>query len=159
MKKDVDIHKKLRYYEYVERRHIELQHVMKRYVTNRRVAQRDTRLTYHIERGVCLSDNIYKKYSPMTEATYYALLSLKEARHGYAIMQFIQQLTDGRIKMGTGTLYTMLGRLVEDNLINVVAAENGKKTYEITELGEEIVRMEIERLRKQLENGEQIYGK
>ncbi len=106
-----------------------------------------------------MADNIYKKYSPMTEATYYALLALKEPRHGYAIMQFIQQLTEGRIKMGTGTLYTMLGRLVEDALIRVVEAESGKKTYQITELGDEIVRMEIDRLRKQLENGEEIYGK
>ncbi len=106
-----------------------------------------------------LADNIYKKYGPMTEATYYTLLALREARHGYAIMQFILELTDGRIKMGTGTLYTMLGRLVEDKLIDIVAAESGKKTYQITELGEEIIRMEIERIRKQLKNGEEIYGR
>ena len=64
-------------------------------------------------------EQIIKKYIPMTETTYYTLLALKEERHGYAIMQFVRELTENRIHMGTGTLYTMLGRLVEDALIAV----------------------------------------
>lgn len=95
----------------------------------------------------------------MTETTYYTLLSLKENRHGYAIMQFVSDLTENRIRMGTGTLYTMLGRLVEDEMIRIVSNENGKKVYHLTEQGEEILKMELERLRKQLKNGEDIYGK
>lgn len=95
----------------------------------------------------------------MTEATYYTLLALKEPRHGYAIMQFIAALTNGRIQMGTGTLYTMLGRLVEDELISILSNEKGKKTYQITSQGDELLRLELERLQKQLRNGEEIYGK
>lgn len=104
-------------------------------------------------------EQIIKKYIPMTETTYYTLLSLKENRHGYAIMQFVSDLTENRIRMGTGTLYTMLGRLVEDEMIRIVSNENGKKVYHLTEQGEEILKMELERLRKQLKNGEDIYGK
>lgn len=104
-------------------------------------------------------ESIIKKYIPMTETTYYTLLSLRENRHGYAIMQFVSELTENRIRMGTGTLYTMLGRLVEDGMISIVSNENGKKVYHLTALGEDILKMELERLRKQLKNGEDIYGR
>ncbi len=103
-------------------------------------------------------ENLTKKYIPMTETTYYTLLSLKESRHGYAIMQFVSELTENRIKMGTGTLYTMLRRLVDDGMITIVSSENGKKTYRLTPIGEEILKKEILRLRRQLQNGEEIYG-
>lgn len=100
---------------------------------------------------------LIKKYIPMTETTYYTLLSLKESRHGYGIMQFVSELTEDRIRMGTGTLYTMLGRILEDGLIHIESSENGKKVYRITETGDKLLQMEIERLKKQLKNGEEIY--
>lgn len=103
-------------------------------------------------------ENIQKKYIPMTETTYYTLLALKEARHGYAIMQFVSELTENRIRMGPGTLYTMLGRLTDDGMIAIISSENGKKVYRLTPVGEEILGMELERLRQQLRNGEEIYG-
>ena len=106
-----------------------------------------------------MNELILKKYIPMTESTYYTLLALNEPRHGYAIMQFISDLTKKRIQMGTGTLYTMLGRLVEDKLINIVSQDSIKKVYQITEEGQALVKIEIDRLTHQLENGEQIYGK
>ena len=106
-----------------------------------------------------MNELILKKYIPMTETTYYTLLALNEPRHGYAIMQFISELTKKRIQMGTGTLYTMLGRLVEDKLINIVSQDSIKKVYQITEEGQSLVKIEIDRLTHQLENGEQIYGK
>lgn len=105
-----------------------------------------------------MEETLLKKYSPMTETTYYTLLSLKEPRHGYAIMQYVSELTEYRIQMGTGTLYTMLGRLVEDKLIEIVLCENGKKIYQITEVGTQLVIMEINRLKHQLQNGITIYG-
>jgi len=106
-----------------------------------------------------LNEQLIKKYSPMTETTYYTLLSVKEPRHGYAIMQFVSDLTKKRIQLGTGTLYTMLGRLVEDALIVILSQENGKKTYQITDIGIKLVYFEIERLKHQLENGIQIFNK
>lgn len=105
-----------------------------------------------------MDEHLEKKYNPMTETTYYTLLSVKEPRHGYAIMQFVNDLTDGRIRMGTGTLYTMLGRLVEDNLIIILSSENGKKVYQITETGLILVKQEMERLNKQLHNGIEVFG-
>lgn len=105
-----------------------------------------------------MEESILKKYIPMTETIYYVLLALKEERHGYAIIQYIGQLTDERIQMGTGTLYTMLGRLVDDELITVVSTENKKKTYKITPDGDHLLQTELERLANQLKNGEEVYG-
>ena len=95
-----------------------------------------------------MTKDLSKKYIPMTETTYYTLLSVIEARHGYAIMQFVSAITNERIKLGTGTLYTMVGRLTTDGLISIVENDSGKKTYQITELGEEILRCEVQRIER-----------
>lgn len=105
-----------------------------------------------------MEDKLLKKYCPMTETIFYTLLALLEPNHGYGIMKFVRELTEERIKMGTGTLYTMLGRLVEDRMITVVSEVDGKKTYQITEDGQQLLIMEQERLRKQCANGEKILG-
>lgn len=105
-----------------------------------------------------MTESIIKKYIPMTETTYYTLCAVKEPRHGYAIMQFVSQLTEKRIQLGTGTLYTMLGRLLEDEIIQIVSEEKGKKTYLITEDGILLMLQEIKRLRHQLENGVEVFG-
>lgn len=105
-----------------------------------------------------MQKDIAKKYIPMTETTYYTLLAVIEARHGYAIMQFVSNLTKERIKLGTGTLYTMVGRLTTDGLITIVENQSGKKTYQITELGQKLLEMETERLQAQLENGISVLG-
>lgn len=105
-----------------------------------------------------MEDRLLKKYCPMTETTFYTLLALLKPNHGYGIMKFVRELTEERIKMGTGTLYTMLGRLVEDEVISILAEEEGKKTYLITGDGRMLLEMEQKRLRKQMENGERMLG-
>lgn len=103
-----------------------------------------------------MDDKLRKKYCPMTETIFYTLLALLEPNHGYGIMKFVKELTNERVKLGTGTLYTMLGRLVEDKVISVVNENDGKKTYHITEDGRELLYLEMIRLRQQCENGERI---
>lgn len=105
-----------------------------------------------------MDDKLQKKYCPMTETIFYTLLALLEPNHGYGIMKFVKELTNERVKMGTGTLYTMLGRLVDDQMIIIVSEVDGKKTYQITEDGKTLLLMEVERLRQQCENGEKILG-
>ena len=99
-----------------------------------------------------MEEGIQKKYIPMTETTYYTLLSVITPRHGYAIMQYVSELTRGRIVLGTGTLYTMVGRLVADGVI-VQVPQDEKKAYQITDTGMELLRIETERLEKQLADG------
>lgn len=102
-----------------------------------------------------MDEGIQKKYIPMTETTYYTLLSVIVPRHGYAIMQYVSQLTRGRIALGTGTLYTMVGRLVADGVIGQIP-QDGKKAYQITDTGMELLRLETERLGKQFADGREV---
>ena len=99
-----------------------------------------------------------EKYIPMTETTYYTLLAVTQKRHGYAIMQYVSELTKERIQLGTGTLYTMVGRLTADGIIEIASSEDGKKTYLITEVGMQLLQMETDRLEKQLQDGLEVLG-
>lgn len=87
---------------------------------------------------------------PLTEATFLILLSLMpDARHGYAIMQDVLALSDGRVKLSTGTLYTALKRLLDDGWIEPVELEDasrGRKAYRLTAKGQTILSAETERL-------------
>lgn len=103
-----------------------------------------------------MEEALLKKYLPMTETIYYTLLSVIEPRHGYAIMQHVGELTKGRIALGTGTLYTMTGRLVTDGLIVAAMNEEGKKAYHITETGMELLLRETTRLEQQLKDGRYV---
>lgn len=103
-----------------------------------------------------MEEALLKKYIPMTETTYYTLLAVTDKRHGYAIMQFVSELTEGRIQLGTGTLYTMVARLTADGIIEIVSGEEGKKSYLITETGMQLLKIETERLGWQLVDGTNV---
>lgn len=96
----------------------------------------------------------------LTEATYYILLALYDPQHGYGIMQEVEELSRGRVKLAAGTLYGALNSLVEKGWIVQLPVEDGsrKKNYQITETGLKILNNEIERLRELVENGDMIMG-
>lgn len=94
----------------------------------------------------------------LTQPMYYILLSLKEKRHGYGIMQYIEWLTDGRVKVGPGTLYSLLSRFEKDEYIEMVSDGSNKKTYLITDKGKEILDREIERLELLLNDARGVKG-
>lgn len=102
-----------------------------------------------------MDGGLQKKYMPMTETTYYTLLSVIVPRHGYAVMQYVSRLTRGRVVLGTGTLYTMVGRLAVDGVIRQVS-QDGKKAYQITDIGMELLRAETDRLGRQLADGKGV---
>ncbi|MEG0383779.1 PadR family transcriptional regulator [Solibacillus cecembensis] len=84
---------------------------------------------------------------PMTEAMYYVLLALMRPNHGYQLMQSITEVSNGRLKMGPGTLYGVLSRMQKDDLIVLSKDDGRRKTYEITSEGERALRIEYERLK------------
>jgi len=71
---------------------------------------------------------------------------LKQERHGYAIMQHVKELTKGRIVLGAGTVYSSLGKLESDGLIEGIREEERRKIYAITPLGTQILREEADRI-------------
>lgn len=99
-------------------------------------------------------DKARKRYIPMSETMFYILLSLREERHGYAIMQYVKELTHGRIVLGAGTVYTSLGKLQGDGLIHAVSEENRRITYITTPEGLEILKEEAARIAELYKNSE-----
>ena len=104
-----------------------------------------------------LRDNA--KGGALTEVTFYILLSLFTPKHGYAIMQFIEEKTGGRLSLGAGTLYGALTTLEDKGWIARHSDNEGrKKEYIITSLGKEIAEKELERLRELEKTASEIIG-
>lgn len=99
-----------------------------------------------------------KKYIPLTEATYYILLSLVKPMHGYGIMQMVEEMTNGEVKLGPGTLYGNTTKLLKEKLIVEVASTDRKKCYELTPFGREVLELEYNRLQRSVKNGNSILG-
>lgn len=91
-----------------------------------------------------------RKFLPLTESTYLILASLAEPRHGYAIMQDVEAVSGGRVKLGPGTLYGALTNLMKQKLIRrsgeTGAGSDRRKIYALTPLGEKVLVLEGERL-------------
>lgn len=104
------------------------------------------------ERGDSMSeiDDRARRALPLTEATYYVLVSLVEPRHGYGIMQNVAALTGGEVRIGPGTLYGALTNLLKQGLIERSGDEEAegerRKIYGLTTLGRSIVLLECKRL-------------
>ena len=94
----------------------------------------------------------------LTETTYYILLALYRPRHGYGIMQQVEELSGGRIRLAAGTLYGALNTMCDKGWIVNLPVEEGsrKKEYKITAVGLAILKKEILRLRELVNNGERI---
>ena len=99
------------------------------------------------------SDNI-----ALTEAVFYILLSLHTPLHGYGIMQNVEALSNGRVRLAAGTLYGAISSMLEKGWIKALPGEASSRTkeYEITESGKEITKNEIARLKELVANGEKI---
>ena len=92
--------------------------------------------------------HIRKVYVPMTETAFYILLCLKTPNHGYGIVQTVERLTEGAIKLAPGTMYGSLSKMEKDGLIRIVREEEKRKIYEITDLGREVLQTEIARIER-----------
>ena len=78
------------------------------------------------------------KGGALTEVTFFILLALHQPRHGYAVMQFVEERTGGRLALGAGTLYGALNALQEKGWIAPWGGDAGrKKEFLITDLGRE----------------------
>jgi DNA-binding PadR family transcriptional regulator len=96
----------------------------------------------------------------LTEAVYYILLSVFNPLHGYGIMQLVSELSNNRLSLGPGTLYGAINTLLKKEWIELVDTANNvrKKEYIITDLGKEIIKQEITRLKELIGNGTKISG-
>lgn len=87
------------------------------------------------------------KYLPLSETTYYIMLSLFTPNHGYAIMQNVELLSEGKVRIAAGTLYGALENLLKQHMIVPVGSEDSRrKIYVLTSQGKEILKLEYERM-------------
>ena len=92
----------------------------------------------------------------LTEAVYYILLSLCSPLHGYGIMQRVEEMSAGRVKLA-GTLYGALNTLKERGWITLEGGADGRrKDYAITEKGRQVLMAELARLKELVQNGEKV---
>ncbi len=97
------------------------------------------------------------KHLPLTETTYYILLALFEEAHGYAIMQKVEEMSGGDVRIAAGTMYGAIENLLKQKWIKSIPSDDRRrKVYIITETGKEIVELETNRLRKLLNTANQL---
>ena len=102
-------------------------------------------------RGKSLDDEI------LTDSTYYILMTLVKPIHGYGIMQKVQEISKGEVTIGPASLYTILKKLQDADLIELLEdEEERRKTYTLTIKGKEILKKDISRRIVMVELGKQI---
>ena len=89
---------------------------------------------------------------PLTEPVLLILLSLAEQpRHGYSILQDVERMSNGRVKLSTGTLYGALRRLLEDGWIEQFEEEEsprGRRAYRLSSDGRRNLQLEVDRMKQ-----------
>ncbi|WP_223702330.1 PadR family transcriptional regulator [Sutcliffiella deserti] len=102
--------------------------------------------------------NESNEHIPLTEAIYYILLALHQSMHGYAIIQYVKEISRDRVQLGPGTLYGAIKSMVEKGWIEPIEndSDSRRKEYKITELGKTVVRSELGRLEELVINGQKI---
>ena len=93
---------------------------------------------------------------PLTEPMFYVLMSfLRGERCGTQVTDFVERRTRGRVRLGPGTLYTILGKFQEDGLLREIRIEGRKRTYCLTDRGRQVFGEELDRLRACVADGEE----
>jgi DNA-binding PadR family transcriptional regulator len=114
------------------------------------------------------TDSTPDELLPLTPAVFHILLALADGeRHGYAIMQEVTHSTEGRIKMGPGTLYGTIKRLLEAKMVeesderpDPALDDQRRRYYQLTGLGRRVLKAEAERLAAlvKLAQGKRLIG-
>ena len=90
-----------------------------------------------------------KAGAPLTEAMFYVLMALRRGELcGTEIAAWTERCTEGRVRLGPGTLYTILSKLTDEQMIREVSVEGRKRTYELTDAGKKLYDAECDRLRR-----------
>lgn len=100
--------------------------------------------------------HIKKVYVPMTETGFYILLCLRKPNHGYGIVQMVKEMTKHEIVLSPGTMYGSLSKMEKDGLIMFIREEEKRKIYQITELGLEILNLELKRIERLYQNAKEM---
>lgn len=104
-----------------------------------------------------MEERLKRIYIPMTETGFYILFCLQEEMHGYSIGKKVQELSCGEVVLTPGTMYGSLSKMEKDGLIVFVREEEKRKLYRITQLGREILDIELCRIERLYKNSRGEY--
>jgi DNA-binding PadR family transcriptional regulator len=107
------------------------------------------------EIGMKGQDDI-EKYLPLTESTFYIMVALVEPLHGYGVMQRVEVMSEGAVKIGPGTLYGALQALEKEGLIGKAGEEERRKMYVLTGKGRDVLKKQVDRLAIMVRNGSAV---
>lgn len=100
-----------------------------------------------------------KKVEPISESYFYILLCLRKApMHGYGIMQMTSELSEGEVRIGSGTMYGAISNMIKKGWIQEVLSDlpglERRRMYQLTDEGRETLKNEINRLKRMLKGVE-----
>ena len=90
-----------------------------------------------------------EKFKTLTEQMFYVLLALTDECCGMDIMEKVEKITDGRVKVGSGTLYNLLEQFSEEGIIAETKTEGRRRSYMLTAKGRELLQKEYDRIMTQ----------
>jgi DNA-binding PadR family transcriptional regulator len=97
-----------------------------------------------------------KERGPLTEPMFYVLMSfLRRDMCGTEITEFVERRTRGRVRLGPGTLYTLLAKFQDEGFIQETEVDGRKRTYRLTDQGRQAYHEELDRLRACVLDGEE----
>ena len=97
-----------------------------------------------------------KERGPLTEPMFYVLMSfLRRDMCGTEITEFVERRTRGRVRLGPGTLYTLLAKFQDEGFIQETEVDGRKRTYRMTDQGRQAYHEELDRLRACVLDGEE----
>ena len=99
------------------------------------------------------------KFQTLTEQMFYTLLCLKEECYGMDILDRVPAMTNQRVTVGSGTLYTLLEQFLEAEMIRETKVEGRRRSYILTDKGREMLEKECARLTAQLADYHLVFGK
>ena len=100
-----------------------------------------------------------EKFKTLTEQMFYILLCLKDECYGIDIFDKIARITEGKVTVGSGTMYTLLEQFLDAEMIREVRVEGRRRSYILTNKGKEMLEAETRRLRAQVANFDAFFGK
>ena len=99
------------------------------------------------------------RFQTLTEQMFYTLLCLKEECYGMDILDRVPAMTNHRVNVGSGTLYTLLEQFLEAGMIRETKVEGRRRSYILTEKGLEMLNKECARITAQLADYHKIFRK
>ena len=99
-----------------------------------------------------------EKFQTLTEQMFYILLCLRSERCGMDVLDQVPAMTNGRVSVGSGTLYNLLEQFLEAGMIRETKVEGRKRSYILTAYGQETLDREYRRISAQAEDYRSIFG-